>query len=536
MRLVRTGVFRALGADLRRWVGLGTRNRLFAFAAGTVVTLALQSSTATALMAAATAGRGLMSTAAALAVMLGADVGTAVVARLLSLDLHWLSPGLVLLGGVLFATGEGSRQRRAAARTLVGVGLALLALRLLGEATLPIRGSELIHALLSALAGEPLIAVLVAAAVTVLLHSSLAMVLLVASLAGSGLLDLDGAAALVLGANLGGAVPAVLATLKEGAAARRVPLGNLAMRGVGVLLALPAAALWLDGPADAEAVVLFHVAFNAVLAVGFLPLTGVAAGLAARALPDPETADEGVGPRHLDESALESPSEALACAVRETLRLGDLVEEMLRRSLDVLRGDDERALAEVSRMDDAVDRLHTAIKLYLVKLGREHLDEADGRRAGEILAVAINLEHIGDIIDKNLMDLAAKKARHRLRLPPDDLQAVETLHRRTLDNLRTALGIFISEDLRLARQLVGEKDAVRQLERAAAEGHLERIRRDGGEGIEESALFLDVMRDLKRINAHAAAVAYPILERGGELRGSRLKSQAGFAALRKRDA
>ncbi len=537
LRLVRTGVFRAAGADLRRWVALGTRNRLCAFAAGLAVTLALQSSTATALMAAATAGQGLMGTAAALAVMLGADVGTALVARLLAFDLHWLSPVLILTGGALFAgSGGGGRVRRATARTLVGLGLVLLALRLLAEATQPVRGSDLIQGLLAALSGEPVLAVLVAAAVTVVVHSSLATVLLTASLAGGGLLDLPGAAALVLGANLGGAVPAVLATASDGPAARRVPLGNLAMRAAGVAVALPLVSGWLDGPGSAEATVLLHAGFNAALALLFLPLVGSAGRLAERALPDADAGEEGPGPRHLDESALEAPSVALACAVRETLRLGDLVEDMLRRSLEALRHGDERTMAELSRMDDAVDTLHTAIKLYLVKLGREHLDEADGRRAGEILAFAINLEHIGDVIDKNLRDLAAKKARRGLRFAPEDLRAVEALHARTLANLRTALGIFLSEDRRMARRLVGEKDAVRHLERAAAEDHLERMRAGRVEGIEASALFLDVMRDLKRINAHAAAVAYPILETGGELRGSRLKTHTGFAPLRKRDA
>jgi len=522
LRLVRTGVFRACGASLRRWVGQGTRNRVMAFLAGFGVTLGLQSSTATALMASAMSGQGLMTTAMALAVMLGADVGTSVVAGLLSLDVRWLAPALLLLGSALFAVGEGSRQRRAVGRTFVGLGLMLLALRLLAEATVPIRESGLIHAMLGALTGEPALALLVAAGLTALLHSSLAVVLLIASLAGGGLLDMAGTAALVLGANLGGAAPPLVATAREVPAGRRVPLGNLLMRAGGALAALPFVEM-LPGTADAHAAVLLHAGFNGALAALFIPLVGPVARLTERMLPDRTDAEDPGRPRHLDESVLEAPTVAIACAVRETLRLGDLVEGMLRRTLDVLRHDDERMIAEVSRTDDAVDALHTAIKLYLIKVGRGQLEEEDSRRVGEIMAFAINLEHIGDIVDKSLVDMAAKKTRLGLRFPPEDFQAIEALHRRTLDNLRTALGIFLSEDLRLARQLIAEKDAIRTQERASAEAHLTRVREGRTASIETSALTLDLLRDLKRINAHAASVAYPILKRAGELSETRLK-------------
>ncbi|WP_448191587.1 Na/Pi cotransporter family protein [Azospirillum sp. sgz301742] len=531
LRLVRTGVFRAFGAGLRRWVGHGTRNRVVAFLAGFGVTLGLQSSTATALMASAMAGQRLMTTAMALAVMLGADIGTSVVAGLLSLDVRWLSPVLVLLGSALFAVGEGRRPRRAVGRTFVGLGLVLLALRLLAEATVPVRESELIHALLTGLAGEPAFALIVAAGLTALLHSSLAVVLLIASLAGGGLLDLPGAAAMVLGANLGGAVPPLLATARDAPEARRVPLGNLIMRAVTALAALPFVTI-LAGAADAHATVLLHAGFNIALAALFLPLVEPVARLTVHAFPDRPPGEDAARPRHLDESVLEAPTVAIACAVRETLRLGDLVEGMLCRTLEVLRHDDERLIAEVSRTDDAVDALHTAIKLYLVKLGRGQLEEEDSRRVGEIMAFAINLEHIGDIVDKSLVEMAAKKIRLGLRFPAEDFQAIEALHLRTVSNLRTALGIFISEDRRLARQLIAEKDAIRTLERASAEGHLMRVREGRTKSIETSALTLDLLRDLKRINAHAASVAYPILKRTGELSETRLKG-AGLRPVQK---
>ncbi|MBP2314799.1 Na/Pi cotransporter family protein [Azospirillum soli] len=537
LRLVRTGVFRCGGGTLRRWVGLGTRNRVVAVLAGTGATLALQSSTATALMTAAMAGQGFITTSMALAVMLGADVGTSLVARVLAVDLHWLSPSLLVLGGALHALGEGHRTRRALARVLVGAGLMLLALRLLGAATEPVRESALVQAMLVALGGEPLFALIVAAVLTAAVHSSLAVVLLIASLAGARVIGPDLALALMLGANLGGAVPALLATMRDGAAARRVPVGNLIVRALAVAVALPLIPVvvpMLAGMAPFTAVVTAHVGFNVALALAFLPLVGPLARLAERLVPDAPTAEDAAQPRHLDESALEAPSVAIAGALRETLRLGDLVEDMLCRSLEALRHDDERPIAEISRTDDQVDRLHTAIKLYLAKLGRGHLDEAESRRVNDMMAFAINLEHVGDIIDKSLMDLATKRVRHRLHFAPEDFREVEELHRRTVENLRTALGTFIAEDRRLARQLIAGKDAVRALERDATARHLDRVRRGDAESIETSALVLDILRDLKRISAHVAAVAHPILDEVGELSESRLKV-VGLPRLERRD-
>ncbi|MCW2243923.1 phosphate:Na+ symporter [Azospirillum canadense] len=537
LRLVRTGVFRCGGAALRRWVAQGTRNRVVAFLAGTGATLALQSSTATALMAAALAGQGLLGTSMAQAVMLGANVGTSLVTRLLAVDLHWLSPALLVLGGVLHALGEGRRRRRELASVFLGLGLMLLALRLLGTATIPVERSELVQAMLTALGGEPFFAMLVAAALTAAVHASLAVVLLTASLAGAHIVDPALAAALVLGANLGGALPVVLETARENAAARRVQVGNLIVRTLGALAVLPflgVAVTALEGMAPFTAVVTMHVIFNVALAAVFLPLVGPLARLTERLIPDAESADDDAQPRHLDESVLETPSVAIAGALRETLRLGDLVEDMLRRSLVALRQNDERPIAEVSRADDRVDRLHTAIKLYLAKLGRGNLDEAESRRVNEMMAFAINLEHVGDIIDKSLMELAAKRLRHGLHFAPEDFQEVEELHRRTVENLRTALGTFIAEDRRLARQLIAGKDAVRALERQATLHHLDRVRRGVADSVETSALVLDVLRDLKRINAHVAAVAHPILDEVGELRESRLKV-VGLPRLERRD-
>jgi phosphate:Na+ symporter len=354
------------------------------------------------------------------------------------------------------------------------------------------------------------------------------------SLAVAGLIPLGLAVIFTLGANLGGAIPPVLATWRGEVSARRVTLGNLGFRLIGCLLVLPFVGLVLPeltafDPDPGRAVANFHTAFNLALAVLFLPLVGPAAQLVQRILPDRIAADEPSKPRYLDETALGTPPLAIAAAARETLRMGDTLERMLRDTLKVFETDDRNLAAQVSKNDDIVDRLHEAIKLYLTQVSQENMGEAESRRSMEIIAFTTNLEHVGDIIDKNLIELATKKIKNRLRFSEEGSRDIYALYGQVLDTIKLALAVFIGGDIRMARQLLEQKVRFRDREREAADRHLDRLRSGRTESIETSSLHLDILRDLKRINSHLTSVAYPILEQTGELRASRLKGAEGEA-------
>ncbi|MBR9972407.1 Na/Pi cotransporter family protein [Magnetospirillum sulfuroxidans] len=526
LRMVSAGVMRAFGAALRRWINKSADSRLKTAGMGCVVTVALQSSTATCLMAASFVGRGLMSVDMAQAVMLGANVGTSLVVKFLTFDIGPVSAILVLAGVGLFRSGSG--HRRHWARVLIGLGLMLLSLHLLDVASEPLRQSAQLRQMLHDLDGAWLIAVVLAAVLAMLAHSSVASILLILPLAAKGDFGLAFGLALILGANLGSALSPVLETGRENPMFRRVPLGNLMVRAAGCLAALPfldtlARGLDLTGMAPIEQLVGFHIAFNLGLAVAVLPLTRVIARVLAILRPEVAGDADPRQPRHLDPSALESPAVAIGAAAREALRIGDVVETMLRHSLEMLRDNDGRLGGEIGRADDVVDALHEAVKLYLAQLSNEDLDNDDRRRASDIMTFVINLEHIGDIVDRNLKDLAERKIKRHLSFSAEGLADITALFALTQDNLRTALAVFMSGDARLARQLVEDKAEIRTLERNATEAHLQRIGSGRRESIETSALHLDILRDLKRINAHIASVAYPILEHRGELGATRLR-------------
>src|SRR4051794_2915275 len=525
VHMVRTGVLRAYGGELRRTLGAALCNRLLACAAGTGVTLLLQSSTATAFIATSFLANGAIGLVPALAVMLGANVGTALVVVALSFDVTLLFPLLLLAGLVLFRATTGSRPRNLG-RASIGLGLMLLALHLLVGTVAPDGISPAARELVAAATREPVPVLLATTLVAWAMHSSVAAVLVTASLAGAGLVGPTAALAMVLGANLGSALNPLAEALGGERLALRLPVGNLANRLVACALALPflgalpTLLVQLD-PDPGRQVALFHLLLNLGLALLFLgPLPATARAL-ERLLPDRLRPDDPGTPRYLDPASLADPAVALANAAREVLRMADVVEAMLRGAREMVRQDDLRRLAELRREDDVLDRLHRAVKVFLAELGRQPLEEAQLQRLSHILAAALNLEHAGDILDKGLLSLLAKRMKRRLRFSPAELAEIVGMHEHLLSQLRLAAAVLMGEDLEAARRLVEEKERFRELERAVTEAQIERLTAGDQPG-ETETLELDLVRDLKRVEAHLAAIAHPLLERSNLLHRSRL--------------
>ncbi|WP_105370294.1 Na/Pi cotransporter family protein [Neorhizobium huautlense] len=521
---VKHGVTRAFGTRLRAGLATGTRSGWRSFVSGLIATIALQSSTATALTVASFADRNLIRPRMAQIVLLGANVGTAVTAWLVATGIEWLSPLIILIGLVLHRARSGTRQ--GAGTALIGVGLMLLSLQLLGLATEPMRQSPALGAFIGLLDNAWPVALVVSAALAFVSSSSLAAIVLILSLASTGILSTGLIIVLVLGANLGGAIPPVVATLSGPAPARRITLGNLIVRGIGCAIALPLAGFGAEimqslPLSPAKLPVDAHLAFNILLALVAWPFSRLLSDITARLVAaDPEVESE---PRFLDPQALGNPVMALANATREVLGVGDAIERMLIRAQNAFKHNDLAPLAEIAALEQRVDSLQQEVKIYLSKLGRQGLDAESARRSIAIIDYAINLEHIGDIIEKGLCEQVRKKVSNGLKFSDDGYQELESLFNLTIDNLRAAQTIFVTGDFNLARQLMEIKVDVRRLEKRSAERHLERLRDGRMESLQTSSLHLDLLRDLKRINAHIVSVAHPILDDSGMLVESRLR-------------
>jgi phosphate:Na+ symporter len=525
--IVRTSVLLVFGESLRQVLAKSFSNRISALVAGLGVTTVVQSSTATCLIVASFVGKGLVTTTAALAVMLGADVGTALMAVVFSFDLSWLSPLLIFVGVVTFISQQDTGAGRIG-RILIGLGLITLALQLIVAATRPLTESPAVRALLVALPNEVMLDIFVGAVLTVLSYSSLALVLLTATLASSALLPVPVALGLVLGANVGSGLLAMIATGGASASVRRLPLGNLLFKVVGAAVAiplLPQAHILLQQivPEVHQQVVVFHLGFNVALAIVFIGLTGLVARSVQRILKEPVLAADMSRPRHLDPSALATPSLAITCAAREALHQADVVETMLRGILPVLRHNDLALADQLRKMDDTVDELYSAIKFYLTQISREALSEREGRRWTDIVSFTINMEQIGDIIERVLQDIEDKKVRKNRSFSEAGMAEIVHLHERLMANLRLGMSVFLDGHVRDAKKLLEEKARFRDLEHEYAASHITRLQDNTAQSIETSSLHLDLISDLKRINSHICSIAYPILESAGALTKTRLR-------------
>ncbi|KQZ86774.1 MULTISPECIES: Na/Pi cotransporter family protein [unclassified Pseudomonas] len=514
--IVRTGILRVFGSNLRHVIGQNMSRRWLAFISGIVVTAMVQSSNATAMLVTSFVGQGLMALTPALATMLGADVGTALMARVLTLDLSWLSPLLIFLGVIFFLSRKQTRLGQMG-RVAIGLGLIILALQLIVEAATPITHAQGVKVIFASLTGDILLDALVGALFAMISYSSLAAVLLTATLAGANVISLPVAIGLVIGANIGSGILAFLSTSMQNAAGRQVALGSLLYKLIGLVLIIPVldpVVHWLDSLdfSPQEMVIGFHLLYNTARCLILLPSVGPMARFCAWVLPERPQANGTAKPRHLDPTALATPSLALANAARETLRMGDLIDNMLEAMLDVLHGKQTAVTQEVRRLAEDVESLYSAIKLYLAQMPREDLSDQDSRRWAEIIELAINLKLASDLIERMLRKVQQQKTSQRRSFSEVGLEELAGLHSQLIANLRLGLSVFLSADPESARQLVREKRRFRAQERRMAHAHVSRLQRKIVQSLETSSLHLELIADMKRLNSLFCSSAYVVLE------------------------
>ena len=529
-RQVKTGVQRAFGDKLRSILKMATKNHIIACLFGIGIAAALQSSTATGLLLVSFVSRNFMELAPSLAVMLGADIGSALVVQFLSFDLRAFVPALILIGVCAFMISNNTLIKQIG-RIIIGLALMIMSLGMVVAASTSLRESAHLSFLMSLLNDEPFIALLISALLTWMLHSSVAMVLLISVITGSGVINLSLGLILLMGANIGaGLIPLVLGW-NEPQMARRMLIGNLFFRCCGViivLISMPFIQYHTNSiqSESGQLIAFFHLAFNISLALIFIPSVNLVSNILCHIFPDdPSQEAKTSDPLHLDENLLDQPQLALGAASREVMRLAERVEIMLAEVIYTFSDTDEHRQINIKKLDDDVDALQESIKLYLTRLTRHALDETEARRAIDLILFTTNLEHVGDIIDKSLLALANKRRRNAVHFSEAGWADITQFHERILKQMKLAMTVFITQDLGMARELIAEKDNVRIAEKIATEQHLARLRQGTSASIETSALHLDILRDLKRINSHIVSIAHPILEASGEIYQSRLRKK-----------
>ncbi len=529
VRLVRTGFERAFGGQLRLWLRRSTSNRLAAAATGAGAAILMQSSTAVAILMAGFLSAGAIGSLSGLGIVLGADLGSAIVALILNSRIATLTP-LLLLTGVMIFLQSSARRVRQIGRILIGLALIFLSLDLIRDASQPLTQSDAAGAMMLYLAGDPVTAFLVATVFAWLVHSSVAAVLLFTTLTAQGLMPVEAAMAMVLGANLGGSLIAFFLTLKSEAIVRRVVWTNLALRGGGAALVLVALSrldlpVHLFGAGAGQQALHFHLLFNVLLLLVCLPFAHPLMRLAQRLIRDP-AASESVGLRRsaLDPAVQGQPKRAFGCALRELVEMGNRIEVMLREAIKLFDHYDDAVVQRLRSEMKNIAAMSLSIRVYLSGVRSQDPEEDTGTRSFDLSGIAVNLEAGTDMIARKMVELAGQKDAASVNFSPEGWRDLTDFHDVVLRNVQHGISVLMSEDVGLARELVEQKEKVRELEQILQRKHLKRLRQGLTESYETSAIHLDLLRALKALNTSFAMIAYPLLEDQGELLESRLSN------------
>ncbi|MDA9672561.1 Na/Pi cotransporter family protein [Alphaproteobacteria bacterium] len=520
LRMVRTGMMRAYGSHLKLLARQNEGRLIPMLGSGFLFAILIQSSTATAIIVASFAGQNILSISSALIVILGADIGTAVAVILASQKITVLSPILLAIGIFGFLSTEKNKLRNLF-RAIAGLGLILLALSMVNYIGTGLANLQEFNTVMQVFVSQPFLMLLFGVVLTYLAHSSLAIVLLVVGFVQSGLLLTDAGLFLVLGANVGSGLLPVVANWKAKRNAKIPVKANFLIRVLGVTAVFPFVGPLLAVLGDSLPAYSTPAFFHLFLNIGVAIIGLVLLPLIIKLVTNLESADsesaQAIEPKNLDKTAFSSPSKALACAKREALNMANITQIMLRNTLPVLKEGNDELRQEIAVMEDDVERLFNAIKIYIARIMREELTEEEAQRAMDLLSFTANMEHMGDIIEGSLMELAVKKANLGTQFSQQGLTEITALHEAVESTFELAINTFISEDSDLARMLFDAKASIRELESKSVTTHLERIGTGISQSIETSSLHLDIIRDLKRINSHLTSIAYPVLKASGKV-------------------
>lgn len=515
MRLAGEGLQLAAAARLRHHLSTLTKSRLRGMVVGTFVTAVIQSSTATTMMLVSLVNSGFMNLTQAMGVILGADIGTTLTVQLLAFKI--LDYALLLIGiGFLLRVLPKRRLYQYIGQVFMGFGFVFFSIKIMVEAMAPLRDNPTFTSLIANLHDQPLLGILIAALFSALVASSAATIGIALTLALQGVMPLSAAVPIIFGANIGTCATAVASSIGASAEAKRVAMAHTLFKVLGVIFFYPfiqpfAELVALTSTDVPRQIANAHTLFNVILALLFLPFMGLGVRILRILVPDVPEAEGTFRPRYLDEKILETPAMALSQATREALRMGDIVSEMLRRSIETFERPDLEKIEAIEQRDDQVDLLDREIKHYLTKLSQQNLTEEQSHRELTILAFINNMENIGDIIDRNLMEKAKEKLYKGANFSEKGHREIVELHRRICENLDRGIAAFASHDVTLARQILDAKPEISKLERGFRQNHIQRLRDGYRETIDTSEIHLDVLTNLKRINSHITAVAYPIL-------------------------
>ena len=529
VRMVQTGVQRAHGPLIRRTLKSTNAHPLLMTVFGVLLAIIFQSSTAVAVLTAGFVSSGFITSSVGVATVLGADLGSALVIQILSFNLTWLAPVCLIVGGILFFKGK-RRNFKQTGRILVGVALILISLRLLAESTAPLRQNDFVPIVVNYLTSDPITTFLFGAVFTWLIHSSIASLLLIVAFVAQAIIPIDVAAALVLGANTGGAFIAVILARNLNTRGQVVPLSNFCLRGVSAVLVLAIIHILgtptiLSNFSPVQQIVSFHIGFNMILVVIGLPFVKPITVILLKIMSDRRiNNDQPLSSRQsvLKEADIKLPTRALAATTRELLYLAESVQTMFVPAMDIYENFDKVGVKELKKIENEIFDVHGRIKNFLAKVSQQNLNEDLLKRNGDLMMFADNMAAATDVIVNRLLKLAKERNEKALVFSDEGWRELLALHDRVLVNMQLAMDVLVSSDLETARQLIIEKNELSSMTQKSLSKHLERLSRHKTKSLETSNMHNETLRALRQVNSSFSSIAYSILDDAGQLHKTRL--------------
>ena len=519
LRMVRTGVMRSYGNNLKRLARRSEGKVLPSFISGLLVAAFLQSSTAAILISASFAGQGLISIGTAFITMLGADVGTSVAVLIASQKLTTVAPFLLALG-VFGFIGSKINKWQNVFRAISGLGLILFALSLIATTAGGLSELKQFTALLRIFENQPVFFVLLALILTYLSYSSLAIVLLSVSFLATGVIGLNEGLYLVLGANLGSGMLPLISNWRGSIQELTPVLANLIIRVICILAFYPfvdfVSTFGLMFISIELFPAIYHLSLNLIVAFIGIIFSKNIITLAEKLFSNREE-QKLAYPRFLELKDFSMPAVSLASAKREALHMAEISQKMVVSTLAVLQDDNITLRSEVIKNEDIVDNMFDSIKLYIARILQEELTPTETQKALNILNFTTNMEHIGDIVNNSLMDISGKKIDKHIQFSKEGMSEIISIHEVVCSNYDLAINTFVSDDCELAKVLYEKKQELHKLEKRSVSKHLQRIGKGMADSLETSSMHIDVIRDYKKVNSLLSSVAYPILIASGEI-------------------
>ena len=522
VRLVRTGVERGFSNLLKSWLKQSTNNRLLAAFSGMGAAIFLQSSTAVAVLVSNFFAKNNLAAATGIAILLGADLGSAIVTQILMVRMSFLTPLLLLVGVWMFLRSKGSSTRQIG-RIIIGLSLIFVSLDMLRMATGPVVANPGTQLVIEYLSRDLLVAFIIGAGFAWIIHSSVAAVLLFVTLTAQSILPVSAASIMILGANFGGALIAYILTLEAPINSRRIIFANLVLRGGGAVLASifiinTPEVIGLVGSGPAQQTLNIHLIFNLSLLILALPFVGLVNKLLSQFMLERLNGSDSIkNISTLDPAALNRPQRGLDCAARELLGIGQKIEQMLISVKPLYNSWDSGTAKIIKSQDKTIKLMHLDVKLYLAKLGKIGLDEDQSTRSMELAAISSSFDAASSAIASNMLSLARRLENKGLHFSKKGSKEINDFSDRILSNVQLALNVMMNQNPGEAEELVAAKDKIRTVEQKLQRQHIGRLREGLAESIETSNIHQETLRALKQINTSFCIVGYSILSKSDDI-------------------